>query len=77
MVDDEEFCLNSVRVMLQMYGIDVVNMCDFYISGLESLNIVTEAYLNGIGYSIILTDFSMPGMDGIESAQKMRAFLDK
>ena len=34
-----------------------------------------DAYLNGMSYSVIFTDFSMPIMDGIDATRKIREFL--
>jgi CheY-like chemotaxis protein len=37
---------------------------------------VKKTYENGMSYSIIFTDFSMPVMDGIEATKKIRRYLD-
>ena len=38
-VDDEEFCQESVRVLLVKAGIEI-SLVDFCITGLEALNLV-------------------------------------
>ena len=44
-------------------------------NGLEALNKVKEAFLTRTHiYSLILTDISMPVMDGFESSQAIRDF---
>lgn len=64
-VDDEEFCLNSMYVMLQKFNIDFVSRVDFCINGQEALQTIQLAYENGFSYGLVLTDFYMPVMDGI------------
>lgn len=65
-VDDEEFCLESVRVLLQKAGVEMTKV-DFCITGQEALNKVQKEYKNGGSYKLILTDFMMPVMNGIIS----------
>ena len=36
-VDDEEFCLASMRAILLKIGVDVENRVDFCINGLEAI----------------------------------------
>lgn len=74
-VDDEEFCISSMRAVLYSLGINVDYQTDFCIHGKEALNQVKKTYENGMRYSIIFTDFSMPVMDGIESTTKIRSYL--
>ena len=73
--DDEEFCIASMRAILQLAGLDVENQVDFCITGKEAFEQVKYAYSNGFSYKVILTDFSMPIMDGIDATAKIRAFL--
>ena len=68
-VDDEEFILSSMKSMLKLTGINVEKQCDFCITGKESLDHLKNAYKNGVNYSYVFTDFSMPVMDGIESVR--------
>ena len=75
MVDDEEFCISSMRAVLYSQGINIEFQVDFCITGKEALNQVKKTYENGMRYSIILTDFSMPVMDGIEATAKIRSYL--
>lgn len=66
-IDDEEFCLESIKVMLKKAGIDTDNQVDFCITGKEGLKILKHRYRSGFSYDLILTDFMMPVMNGIES----------
>ena len=74
-VDDEEFCISSMRAVLFSQGINIEFQVDFCITGKEALNQVKKTYENGMRYSVILTDFSMPVMDGIEATAKIRSYL--
>jgi CheY-like chemotaxis protein len=73
-VDDEEFCLESLRVLLEKAGIDLSRV-DFCITGQEAFNKVKSEYKKGGTYRLILTDFMMPVMNGIMSTAKIRKFL--
>ena len=43
-VDDEEFCLSSMKSMLKLAGVDVAKKCDFFITGKESLEHLMKMY---------------------------------
>ena len=75
MVDDEEFCISSMKAVLYSLGINTDFQVDFAIHGKEALNQVKRTYENGMRYSLIFTDFSMPVMDGIEATSKIRSYL--
>ena len=45
-------------------------------SGMEMLQKVTRAFDHGIRYRLILTDFNMVEMDGIEATYKLRSFFE-
>lgn len=66
-VDDEEFCLTTLKFILFNVGIDTENQVDFCITGLEALDQLKKAYKHNVAYRLILTDFNMPVMNGIES----------
>ena len=74
-VDDEEFCLTTIKSMLFNLGIDTQNQVDFCINGLEALNALKNAQKSNIRYKLIFTDFNMPVMNGIESTSQMRSYL--
>ena len=75
-VDDEEFCISTMKAILKMLDVDVKMVCDFCINGQEAVDQVKKAYSNGIKYRLILTDFSMPVLDGIQATQKIRSFFE-
>jgi CheY-like chemotaxis protein len=75
-VDDEEFCLNSLKVMLKSLGYDIKNQVDFCINGQEAIDAVNTAYDNHLGYQLIITDYHMPKLNGMEATKAIRKFLD-
>ena len=60
--------------MIKNLGIEP-NQLDICINGKEGLEKVIETYKLGFTYRLILTDFQMPVMDGIESTKAIRSFL--
>jgi CheY-like chemotaxis protein len=56
---------------------DFEKRCDFCINGQEAYERVILAYERGLSYKLILTDFSMPILDGITATKKIRAHLTK
>ena len=73
-VDDEEFCLTAMKILLQSFGINL-RQIDFCITGKEAVDILKKQMQKGLEYKIILTDFSMPIMDGIEATKHMRSYM--
>ena len=74
-VDDEEFCIATMRAIFQNVGFDCDYEVDFCINGQECLDKVIEAYENGMSYGIIFTDFSMPVLNGIDATKQIRKYL--
>ena len=74
-VDDEEFCIAAMKAMLESAGIDINHQVDFCSDGQEAIDTLVKSYEKGISYKIIFTDFSMPGMDGIDATKKIRSIL--
>ena len=56
-------------------GVPVDKVVDFCITGKEALELIKNAYSDGIQYKVIITDFQMPIMDGLEATMKIREFL--
>ena len=44
LADDEPFCLESMKVLLEKAGFDVVNKLDLCISGEEMLSLVSSSF---------------------------------
>ena len=72
LLDDEEFCLTGLKVILQAIGVDTKAKVDLCISASEALQHLKAAKTLGITYSLILTDIQMPGMSGIEFTKQAR-----
>ena len=74
-VDDEEFCYASMRAILTKAGIDCDKQVDFCISGREAVAQLKKATRNGFSYRLVLTDFNMPELNGIQATKLMRDYL--
>jgi len=73
--DDEEFCIASMRNILESVGVDIQNQVDYCIDGQEAIDQLKDAYYSGMSYKLIFTDFSMPFINGFEATKQMRDFL--
>ncbi|MDE7260690.1 MAG: response regulator, partial [Oscillospiraceae bacterium] len=65
--DDEEVCRNVVKTMA---GVDVST--DYATGGERAAQLVREAQEAGKPYDLILLDWKMPGLNGLEAAQHIR-----
>ena len=74
-IDDEEFTLSALEAILRILKVNVDDVVDFAMSGEEAIDMVKKMHLNGLGYSLILTDIQMPGLDGIETAKLIVEYL--
>ena len=55
-VDDEQFCLAGLNVIIKQIGIDVANKVDLCLSALEALECLKNANQLGLSYKLIITD---------------------
>lgn len=68
-VDDEEGLCRNVQALMEDTGV----MVDISLNGEEGVRMVRQASGGSEPYHVILLDWKMPGMDGIETARQMRA----
>lgn len=68
-VDDEEFCISTMKLLLNIAGIKEELQVDYAITGSEAVDRVQEALEHGICYRVIFTDFNMPVMNGIQATE--------
>ncbi len=72
-VDDEEIAAEHARIVLDEVGIKA----DTCFSGKEALHMLKMQYTKHEPYNLVLVDWKMPGMDGVELAKKIRERYDK
>ncbi len=70
-VDDDKDALESISLILQESGMQV--KCA--LSGEEAIEEVWNAHIRKDDYRIIILDWRMPGMDGLETAKRIRERL--
>ena len=70
-VDDDEDLCHSVVSSLKEIGIDAEWASD----GRTAVKMVENRHLKNYGYQIVLLDWKMPDMNGLEAAKKMRKHL--
>ena len=69
-VDDDEIACEHAKIVLQSIGIKV----DTVSNGNEALSLMQKQREAGQGYDLLLTDYRMPGMSGLELTRAVRAF---
>ena len=72
-VDDEEIAAEHARVILDEVGIKA-DTCG---GGAEALHMMEIAHTKHTPYNLVLLDWKMPEMDGLEVAQQIRSRFDK
>ena len=72
-VDDEEVAAEHARIVLDEAGIKA----DTCYSGKEALNMLEVRHAKHEPYNLVLLDWKMPEMDGIDVARQIRQRYDK
>jgi len=67
-VDDDESIHLLLQTMLEPYA-----ACDYVLTGEAGLETFCKAQDEGNPYDVVMMDILMPGMDGHQAAQAMRA----
>jgi len=71
-VDDEEVAAEHARLVLDEVGIRT----DIAFSGSEALDMLEIRHTKHDPYNLVLLDWKMPDMDGIETAKRIRELYD-
>lgn len=72
-VDDDEFLCKSIIDMLKTFGINA----EWTLSGEKAIELTIGHHKRGDDYQIILLDWKLPGMNGIQVARELRSLLEK
>ncbi|MBO7709497.1 MAG: response regulator [Lachnospiraceae bacterium] len=70
-IDDDRIALEHAQIVLGQIGIS----CEVASSGEEGLEMVKMRHARRADYNLILVDWKMPGMDGVETTRQIRAVL--
>jgi two-component system, sensor histidine kinase and response regulator len=70
-VDDNAAARMVLSEMLRQFGMDV----DVADSGIDALALLQKTRASGLSYRLMLVDWNMPGMDGLQTARTARAQL--
>ncbi|MDE6201645.1 MAG: response regulator [Clostridiales bacterium] len=67
-VDDEEDVCMDIKELMSDTGVDV----DYRLNGKDAVKAVEQSVVNGKEYNIVIIDWKMPQMDGVETARRIR-----
>ena len=70
-VDDDRIALEHAEVILGQVGVS----CEAVTSGAEAVDMVKMRHARREDYSLILVDWKMPVMDGLETTRRIRAIV--
>ena len=71
-VDDDETMLQTAADALESLGASVEQAR----SGLEALGMIEHRHLSGRDYGVVIVDWKMPDMDGMETISRIRSEID-
>ena len=70
-IDDDRIACEHAEVILGQVGI----RCEMATSGFDAVEMVKMRHARREDYNLILVDWKMPGMDGIETTRQIRAIV--
>ena len=71
-VDDDEVLLETAEDTLESLGANV----ECASSGQEALAKIADRHSRGTDYSVVILDWKMPGLDGVETVKRIRSETD-
>ena len=71
-VDDDEILLDTAMDTLESLGATPERAG----GGLEALGMIAHRHEQGRDYAVVIVDWKMPGMDGVETVRRIRAEVD-
>ena len=69
-IDDDEIACEHTQVVLRAIGIDSITNTN----AKEALDLIKYAYDEGTPYNLVLTDYKMPDMNGLDLTKEIRKF---
>lgn len=72
-IDDDEIALEHAKLVLGKVGIS----CDVALSGEKALEMVKLRRARNNDYDLLIIDWKMPGMDGVETTRQIRAIMGR
>ena len=70
-IDDDRIACEHAQVVLGQLGIS----CEMATSGMDALEMVRMRHARRADYNLILVDWKMPEMDGLETTRQIRAIV--
>ena len=70
-IDDDRIACNHAQLVLSHLGIT----CETVLSGEEAVELVRIRHTRREDFNLILVDWKMPGMDGVETTRRIRAIV--
>ncbi|MCH5162851.1 MAG: response regulator [Clostridiales bacterium] len=67
-IDDEEDVCMEIKELMSDTGVEI----DYRLNGKDGVKAVEDSVKNGEEYNIVIVDWKMPGMDGVETARRIR-----
>lgn len=72
-VDDEEVICQNIRLAMEDTGVTV----DFALDGKTAIEMIKQTKEKGSPYDVVLMDWKMPNMNGMETAKEIRSLIPR